>query len=315
MKKILITGGAGFIGSNLCERLLNDGNLVTCLDNFYSSDPSNIEGFLENPNFTFINHDIIVPLDIENDFDEIFHLACPASPKQYQRDPVFTLDTNYSGSKNILEFALLNNSKVLLSSTSEVYGDPIVHPQPETYWGNVNPIGIRSCYDEGKRISETLFMDYNRKFRLPIKIIRIFNTYGPKMQIDDGRVVTNFMSQIISKKPVTIYGDGKQTRSFCYITDMIDGIIRIMATSDDVTGPVNIGKSTEVTINELVNTLSNFCEETISIINTDLPSDDPRLRQPDLELLKKIIHWSPQISLIDGLFETYQYIKSKMLGE
>jgi UDP-glucuronate decarboxylase len=311
MKTILVTGGAGFIGSNLCKRLLDDGNQVTCLDNFYSSDSNNISEFLDNPNFIFINHNVIEPLTINNNFDEIYHLACPASPKQYQKDPIFTLDTNYLGSKNILEFAMIRNSKVLLTSTSEVYGDSLVHPQPESYWGNVNPIGIRSCYDEGKRVSETLFMDYSKKYGLPIKIVRIFNTYGPKMSKDDGRVISNFVNQAIMNNPITIYGDGSQTRSFCFIDDMIDGLLLFMNSDVSFLGPVNIGSNIEYSIRDIANIILTISSSQSEIVYIDLPSDDPKLRRPDLSLFQSITDWKLLIDLNSGLKLTIDYFKGK----
>jgi UDP-glucuronate decarboxylase len=311
MKTILVTGGAGFIGSNLCKQLLDDGNQVTCLDNFYSSDSSNINEFFDNPNFIFINHNVIEPLTIKNNFDEIYHLACPASPKQYQKDPIFTLDTNYLGSKNILEFAMSRNSKVLLTSTSEVYGDPLVHPQPETYWGNVNPIGIRSCYDEGKRISETLFTDYHRKYDLPICIARIFNTYGPRMNNDDGRVVSNFINQALYDNPLTVYGNGSQTRSFCYIDDMVGGLIDLMSFEGAYSSPINLGSNLEVSVREIAELIVSLCNSKSMIKYFPLPEDDPKLRRPELTKAIEELSWTPKTKIEDGLQLTINYFKEK----
>jgi UDP-glucuronate decarboxylase len=309
MKTILVTGGAGFIGSNLCKRLLDDGNQVTCLDNFYSSDSTNISEFLNNPNFTFVYHNVVEPMIIKNNFDEIYHLACPASPKQYQKDPIFTLDTNYLGSKNILEFALTRNSRVLLSSTSEVYGDPLIHPQPETYWGNVNPNGIRSCYDEGKRVAETLMFDYHRKYNIPIKIARIFNTYGPKMDKDDGRVISNFINQAIENRPITIYGDGSQTRSFCYVDDMVIGLILLMESDNSISYPINIGNPNELSIQEIAKLIIELTNSRSHLVFSTLPSDDPKIRKPDINKAIKQLKWNPVTELNFGLMNTINYFK------
>ncbi len=309
MKNILVTGGAGFIGSNLCEFLLKQGNHVTCLDNFYSSNRSNIEEFLENSNFYLIVHNIIEPLNFDIKFDEIYHLACPASPKEYQKNPIFTLDTNYIGTKNILEFALKTGTKVLLTSTSEVYGDPLVHPQGENYWGNVNPNGIRSCYDEGKRIAETLMMDYHRQYNLPIRIARIFNTYGPRMQENDGRVVSNFIAQSLEKKPLTVYGDGLQTRSLCYISDMIDGLVQLMETKIDKIEPINLGNPEESTILDLANFINNKTMNHASHEFLMLPQDDPKVRKPNIQKAIEVLNWSPKIDLNKGLDLTIEYFR------
>lgn len=309
MKKILVTGGAGFIGSNLCEYLLQKGHQVTCVDNFYSSKKENIEHLFSNSNFSLIEHNIIQPLKINFTFDEIYHLACPASPKQYQKDPVFTLDTNYIGTKNILEFALPNKTKVLLTSTSEVYGDPLVHPQVETYWGNVNPNGIRSCYDEGKRISETLMIDYQRKYNIPIRIARIFNTYGPKMEKDDGRVISNFINQAIHNIPITIYGDGSQTRSFCYVDDMVLGLVSLMESDIGVNSPVNIGNPNEMSILDIAQLIIDMTNSSSKLEFNPLPLDDPKLRQPDISKAFQLLSWEPKVTLNQGLSSTIEYFR------
>lgn len=307
-KKILITGGAGFIGSNLCERLLKDGNEVICLDNYFTGSKSNVYHLLSNPNFELIRHDVTQPYYIE--VDEIYNLACPASPIHYQHDPIQTIKTSFLGAYNMLGLAKRLNIKILQSSTSEVYGDPIVHPQIESYWGNVNPIGNRSNYDEGKRAAETLFMDYHRQHNIKIKIIRIFNTYGPKMQPNDGRVVSNFIMQAINNKDITIYGTGNQTRSFQYVDDLIEGMIRVMNTDDSFTGPVNIGNPNEFTIMELAEKIIKLTGSKSKIKYEALPSDDPTQRQPNIELAKKIINWEPKIQLEDGLIKTIEYFKT-----
>lgn len=307
-KKILITGGAGFIGSHLCERLLKDGNEVICLDNYFTGSKSNVYHLLSNPNFELIRHDVTQPYYIE--VDEIYNLACPASPIHYQHDPIQTIKTSFLGAYNMLGLAKRLNIKILQSSTSEVYGDPIVHPQIESYWGNVNPIGNRSNYDEGKRAAETLFMDYHRQHNIKIKIIRIFNTYGPKMQPNDGRVVSNFIMQAINNKDITIYGTGNQTRSFQYVDDLIEGMIRVMNTDDSFTGPVNIGNPNEFTIMELAEKIIKLTGSKSKIKYEALPSDDPTQRQPNIELAKKIINWEPKIQLEDGLIKTIEYFKT-----
>ena len=296
MKRILVTGGAGFVGSHLCKRLINEGNEVICLDNFFTGNKQNVKDLLNNINFELVRHDICEPYFAE--VDEIYHLACPASPVHYQYNPIKTLKTSVIGSLNILGLAKRTNSKVLLASTSEVYGDPKVHPQNETYWGNVNPIGIRSCYDEGKRCAETLFSDYHRTHNLQIKIIRIFNTYGPNMNPEDGRVVSNFINQAISGDDITIYGDGSQTRSFQYVDDLVEGMIRTMNTSEEFTGPVNLGNTNEFTILELADTVLSKVESKSKLIFEPLPSDDPMQRKPDISLANNTLDgWNPLIEL------------------
>ena len=312
MKKILVTGGAGFIGSNLCEYLLQQGHQVTCMDNFYSSSKKNIKDMLVHPHFKLIEHNIIQPIGLEERFDEIYHLACPASPKQYQKDPIFTLDTNFLGTKNVLEFAFPTKTKVLLTSTSEVYGDPLVHPQVETYWGNVNPNGIRSCYDEGKRIAETLMMDYHRKYNLPIRIARIFNTYGPRMDKDDGRVVSNFVNQAINNLPITIYGDGTQTRSFCFVDDMVLGLISLMESGDSITFPINIGNPNEISIIDIATMIIKLTNSKSGLIYTTLPKDDPKLRQPDISKANKHLNWRPKINLMSGIMSTINFFGGQL---
>jgi len=305
----MVTGGAGFIGSNLCEYLLNKGHEVTCLDNFYSSKQSNIESIQCHPNFHLVIHNVIQPITIDESFEEIYHLACPASPKEYQKNPIFTLDTNYLGTKNVLEFALKSNTKVLLTSTSEVYGDPLVHPQSESYWGNVNPNGIRSCYDEGKRVAETLMSDYHKMHQIPIRIARIFNTYGPLMQKDDGRVVSNFINQALQNEQLTLYGDGMQTRSFCYVSDMVEGLVNLMAAADTVTTPVNIGNPYEMTIMDIANLIIELTQSKSKIQQLNLPKDDPKLRNPDISKAKELLNWYPKVSLQEGLNLTISYFK------
>lgn len=306
MKTILISGGAGFIGSNLCHNLIHTHNVI-CIDNLYTGSIKNIETLLNHPNFIFMNHNIIEPFTIEQKIDEIYHLACPASPKDYQKDPIFTLKTNFMGSLHMLELAKAHNAKILLTSTSEIYGEPKISPQDENYRGNVNTTGIRSCYDEGKRISETLFADYARFYGLNIRIARIFNTYGPRMNKYDGRVVTNFISQMCENKDITIYGSGNQTRSFCYIDDTMYGLISLM--NSDCSFPINIGNTKEITIKELVATLQSLMPASKSrIIYKPLPSDDPTNRRPNIELAQKYLHWNPKIKLEDGLKKTITYI-------
>ena len=308
MKTILIAGGCGFIGSNLCIHLLNDNNKVICVDNLYSSKIENIKSCMDNKNFTFINHNIIEPLYIDDNIDEIYHLACPASPPTYQKDPIYTLKTNFIGSMNLLELARIKSSKILLASTSEIYGEPQVSPQSENYRGNVNTIGIRSCYDEGKRISETLFMDYHNKYNVNIRIVRIFNTYGPHMDKEDGRVVTNFINQILNNDNITIYGDGSQTRSFQYIDDLINGITKLM--DSNYIYPVNIGNPNEITIKQLAYILKDITSSSSEFIFKPLPSDDPTNRNPDIKLAKKILNWEPSIDIKTGLLKTIHYIKN-----
>jgi len=307
-KRILVTGGAGFLGSHLCERLLNEGHEVLCVDNFYTGRKANIAHLLNNPYFEVMRHDITFPLYVE--VDEIYHLACPASPVHYQFDPVQTTKTSVHGSINMLGLAKRLKIKILLASTSEVYGDPTVHPQPETYWGNVNPIGPRACYDEGKRCAETLFFDYHRQHRLKIKVARIFNTYGPRMHPNDGRVVSNFIVQALKGEDITVYGDGKQTRSFCYVDDMIDGLIRLMNTGDDFTGPVNLGNPEEYSILELAEAIIRLTGSKSRIVFKPLPPDDPRQRCPDITLARKVLNWQPTTPLEEGLKRTIEYFRN-----
>lgn len=306
-KRVMVTGGAGFLGSHLCERLLNDGHDVLCVDNFYSGTKDNIEHLVENPHFEMMRHDVTFPLYVE--VDEIYNLACPASPIHYQRDPVQTTKTSVHGAINMLGLAKRTKAKILQASTSEVYGDPEVHPQNESYWGHVNPIGIRSCYDEGKRCAETLFFDYHRQHQLEIKVVRIFNTYGPRMHPNDGRVVSNFIVQALSGKDITIYGDGSQTRSFCYVDDLIEGFIRLMASPSDTTGPINIGNPVESTIKELAETIITMVGGKSKLIFNPLPQDDPKQRKPDITLARNKLGWEPKVKLHDGLNNTVDYFK------
>ena len=308
MKKILVTGGAGFLGSHLCERLLNDGNEVLCLDNFYTGNKNNILSLLNNPRFELIRHDVTFPIFLE--IDEIYNLACPASPIHYQNDPVQTTKTSVHGAINMLGLAKRTKAKIFQASTSEVYGDPNQHPQDESYWGNVNPIGVRSCYDEGKRCAETLFFDYFRQHNLSIKVARIFNTYGPKMHVNDGRVVSNFIIQALRGDDITIYGKGEQTRSFCYVDDLIDAFIKLMDTSSDVIGPINLGNPNEFTINELADLVIKFTNSKSKKIYRKLPEDDPKKRQPNINLSQKILKWSPKINIEEGLLKTINYFDS-----
>jgi UDP-glucuronate decarboxylase len=311
MKRILVTGGAGFIGSHLCERLLQEGNEVICLDNFFTGNRQNIIHLLNNPFFELVRHDVTMPFFAE--VDEIYNLACPASPIHYQYNAIKTIKTSVSGAINMLGLAKRVKAKILQASTSEVYGDPAIHPQPESYWGNVNPIGIRSCYDEGKRCAETLFMDYHRMNKVKIKIARIFNTYGPRMHPKDGRVVSNFIVQALNGDPITIFGDGKQTRSFQYVDDLIEGLIRLMATPDDFIGPVNLGNPNEFTMLDLAQRVLRLCESTSTITYFPLPEDDPSQRQPDINLAKKVLNqWEPTIQLEEGLNKTIQYFKQTL---
>ena len=308
MKQILVTGGAGFIGSHLCERLLKDGNNVICMDNYFTGLKQNIVHLLDNPYFELVRHDVTFPYYVG--VDEIYNLACPASPIHYQFDPVSTTKTSVIGAINMLGLAKRTKARILQASTSEVYGDPIVHPQEESYWGNVNPIGLRSCYDEGKRCAETLFMDYHRQNKVDVKIIRIFNTYGPRMRPDDGRVVSNFIMQALKGEDITIYGDGKQTRSFQYVDDLVEGMIRMMA-SENFTGPVNLGNPREFTMLELAELVLKMTNSKSKIIFTPLPSDDPKQRKPDITLAKeKLNGWEPKIRLEEGLIDTIKYFKS-----
>ncbi len=304
-KRILVTGGSGFLGSHLCLRLLNLGHDILCVDNFFTGTKDNIIELLDNPHFELIRHDITFPLYLE--VDEIYNLACPASPIHYQKDPVQTTKTNVHGAINLLGLAKRTNAKIMQASTSEVYGDSKVIPQTEDYWGNVNPIGVRSCYDEGKRCAETLFFDYHRQHNLRIKVARIFNTYGPKMHPNDGRVISNFIMQALRNEPVTIYGDGSQSRSFCYVDEMIDALIELMNSSDDFTGPVNIGNPIEFTIKELAEKIIGLVNSKSEITYKDLPSDDPIQRQPDISLAKDKLGWIPEIQLEEGLNKTIPY--------
>ena len=308
MKRILVTGGAGFIGSHLCERLVEEGNHVICLDNFYTGSRDNVRHLTGNPHFELVCHDVCQPYLAE--IDEIYNLACPASPIYYQNDPIKTTKTSVFGSYYMLDLALKTNSKILQASTSEIYGDPTVHPQPESYWGNVNTTGVRSCYDEGKRCAETLFFDYHRVHGVRIKVIRIFNTYGPRMQVNDGRVVSNFIIQALLGKDITIYGDGTQTRSFQYISDLIEGMISMMSSNDDFTGPVNIGNPIELSMLELAEKVVDFTQSKSKIVFRPLPSDDPRKRKPDIALAKSKLNWEPKVSLEEGLEKTINYFRS-----
>ena len=305
MKRILVTGGAGFLGSHLCERLLNEKNEVLCADNFFTGSKANIAHLLINPFFELIRHDVTFPLYVE--VDQIYNLACPASPIHYQHDPVQTTKTSVHGAINMLGLAKRTKAKIFQASTSEVYGDPEIHPQPEGYWGRVNPIGIRSCYDEGKRCAETLFFDYRRQHNLCIKVARIFNTYGPRMHPDDGRVVSNFIVQALKGEDITIYGEGQQTRSFCYVDDMIEGFVRLMNTSSDVTGPVNLGNPREFTIRQLAERVIELTGTSSKLSFRPLPMDDPQQRQPDISYAKDILQWEPLVELDRGLERTIQY--------
>lgn len=303
--RVLITGGAGFLGSHLAERLLNEGNEVIVLDNFFTGQKQNIVHLLNNPYFELVRHDVTMPFFIE--VDQIYNLACPASPVHYQYNPIKTVKTSVMGAINMLGLAKRIKARILQASTSEVYGDPLVHPQTESYWGHVNPIGIRSCYDEGKRVAETLFMSYHQQNNVDIKIMRIFNTYGPRMQPNDGRVVSNFIVQALKEKDITIYGDGSQTRSFCYVDDLIDGMIKLMNSDNSFTGPVNIGNPGEFTIKELAEKVISLTGSSSKIIYEPLPSDDPMQRQPDITLAKKVLNWEPKIKLDEGLIKTIEY--------
>lgn len=304
-KRALVTGGAGFLGSHLCRRLLASGHEVICLDNFYTGQKQNIRPFLTDTAFEVIRHDVVEPIRLEVDL--IFNLACPASPVHYQNNPVATTKTSVMGALNMLGLAKRLNIKILQASTSEVYGDPAVHPQKETYWGHVNPFGIRSCYDEGKRCAEALFFDYRRQHNLNIKIARIFNTYGPNMHLHDGRVVSNFIVQALKGEPLTVYGDGQQSRSFCYVDDLVDGLLRLMNTSDQVVGPINLGNPNEATIIQLAETIVRLCGSRSNIEFRPLPGDDPRQRCPDIALAKRVLHWQPRVTLEDGLKQTIDY--------
>jgi UDP-glucuronate decarboxylase len=312
MASILVTGGAGFLGSHLCERLLAEGHEVLCLDNFFTGSKGNIAHLFESKNFELIRHDVTFPLYVE--VDEIYNLACPASPIHYQHDPVQTTKTSVHGAINVLGLAKRLRCRIFQASTSEIYGDPIVHPQAENYWGNVNPIGPRSCYDEGKRCAETLFFDYHRQHGLRIKVARIFNTYGPRMLPNDGRVVSNFIVQALKREPITIYGDGRQTRSFCYVEDMIDGFLRLMATEDAFTGPVNLGNPQEFTVRQLAEEILAITGSRSTIAHQPLPADDPRQRQPNIALAKAILGWTPTVQLKEGLERTVAYFDRMLSG-
>jgi UDP-glucuronate decarboxylase len=312
-KRILITGGAGFLGSHLCERLLDSGSIILCVDNFFTGARRNIEHLLDHKHFEVIRHDVTFPLYAE--VDEIYNLACPASPIHYQHDPVQTTKTSVHGAINMLGLAKRLRAKILQASTSEVYGDPDVHPQREDYWGHVNPVGPRSCYDEGKRCAETLFFDYRRQNNLQIKVARIFNTYGPRMHPNDGRVVSNFIIQALLDRDITVYGDGQQTRSFCFVDDLIDGLVRLMDTSSDITGPVNVGNPVEFTIMELAEMTVNLVASRSKIVHRPLPENDPKQRQPDISLAQQLLGWRPRIALKEGLAKTIAYFEHLLSDE
>ena len=309
MKKILVTGGAGFLGSHLCDRLIAQGHQVVCLDSFFTGSERNVAGLIGNPAFTLMRHDVVDAVRIDG-LDEIYNLACPASPVHYQYDPIHTMKTSVLGALNMLELARATGAKVFQASTSEVYGDPTVHPQPESYWGNVNTIGIRSCYDEGKRAAETLFFDYQRAHKLRIKVVRIFNTYGPRMAADDGRVVSNFIVQALRGEDLTVYGDGSQTRSFCYADDLVEGFMRLMNSDDSVVGPVNMGNPGEFTMIELAERVLRLTGSKSKLVFMPLPQDDPKQRQPDITRAKELLHWEPTVALEQGLERTIAYFRT-----
>lgn len=312
MKRVLVTGGSGFLGSHLCERLVAQGHEVLCVDNYFTGRRSNIAHLLGAPNFEAMRHDVTFPLYVE--VDEIYNLACPASPVHYQHDPVQTTKTSVIGAINMLGLAKRCRAKLLQASTSEVYGDPEIHPQVESYWGNVNPIGPRSCYDEGKRCAETLVFDYRRQHRMPVKVIRIFNTYGPRMHLSDGRVVSNFVVQALRGEPITVHGEGQQTRSFCFVDDLIEGMMRMMATRDDVTGPVNLGNPAEITIRELAETVIAATGSRSEIVERPALVDDPKQRRPDISRAEELLDWAPGVSLADGLERTIDYFR-RVIGD
>ena len=311
MKKILVTGGAGFLGSHLCDRLIEQGHQVKCLDSFFTGNERNVAGLIDNPAFTLIKHDVVDPIHIES-LDEIYNLACPASPVHYQYDPIHTMKTSVLGAINMLELARRTGAKVFQASTSEVYGDPSVHPQPEEYWGNVNTIGIRSCYDEGKRAAETLFFDYQRTYKLKIKVVRIFNTYGPRMTADDGRVVSNFIVQALRGQDLTIYGDGSQTRSFCYADDLVAGFMALMNSDDSLVGPINMGNPGEFTMIELAEKVLRLTGSSSKLINLPLPQDDPKQRKPDITKARQLLNWEPTVALEPGLARTIAYFRKAL---
>jgi len=313
MARVLVTGGAGFLGSHLCDRLISEGHDVLCVDNYYTGTKQNIAHLLISPRFELLRHDVTFPLYVE--VDQIYNLACPASPIHYQRDPVQTTKTSVHGAINMLGLAKRTHARILQASTSEVYGDPEVHPQTESYWGRVNPIGIRSCYDEGKRCAETLFFDYWRQHRLEIKVMRIFNTYGPRMHPNDGRVVSNFIVQALRGEPITIYGDGAQTRSFCYVDDLVNGMVRMMGTPAEITGPINVGNPTDFTIRELAETVLQLTGSASQLRHMPLPGDDPRQRKPDVSVAREVLGWDPEVKLEDGLMRTIEYFRSHLAGE
>lgn len=306
--RILVTGGAGFIGSHLCRRLINEGHQVICLDNLFTGTKENVKDLIKNSNFELIVQDVTQPISLDN-IDQIYNLACPASPIHYQYNPVKTVETNVIGAINVLNLAKRTGACVLQASTSEVYGDPNVHPQKEEYWGNVNPIGIRSCYDEGKRAAETLFFDYHRQYGVDIKVVRIFNTYGPNMQKNDGRVVSNFIVQAIEGKNITIYGDGSQTRSFCFVSDLVEGIIRLMNSDKSITGPINIGNPSEFTVKQLAEMIIDMTKSKSTIVYKPLPQDDPKKRKPDITLAMSKLEWSPSVKIYEGLEKTIKYFE------
>jgi UDP-glucuronate decarboxylase len=312
-RRVLVTGGAGFIGSHLCERLLARGDEVLCVDNFFTASRSNVAELAANPRFELLRHDVCIPLYVE--VDEIYNLACPASPVHYQADPVQTTKTSVLGALNMLGLAKRLKAKVLQTSTSEVYGDPMVHPQPEDYWGNVNPIGLRACYDEGKRCAETLFFDYHRMHQLRIKVARLFNTYGPRMHPNDGRVVSNFIVQALRDKDITVYGDGEQTRSFCYVDDLVDGLLRLMESPDAVIGPINLGNPGEFTIRQLAELVVEITGSSSKIVHRPLPADDPKQRRPDISKAHEVLDWRPTVPLRDGLTRTVEYFDKLIARE